>query len=151
MQHYICSHCVAAAENNGSLEAFVKNYGAYAKTPKGQKAITPNFTRLGLTRQTAGRKGGKAPPKKTISRRRTIPTTATKFSHVTNTYNTYISDESFNKITVNRSCSTFPQLGLVLAWNSTVFSFPHHRIYHLLEFHHSLIFLNIALLTHVMK
>ena len=75
-QRYICSHCVAAAENNGSLETFVKYYGVFAKTPKGQKAITPNFTRLSmtsLTRQTAGRKGGKAPPKKTISRKRTIP------------------------------------------------------------------------------
>ena len=76
MQRCICSHCVAAAENNGSLEAFIKNYGVYAKTPKGQKAITPNFTRLSmasLARKTAGRKGGKAPPKKAISRRRTIP------------------------------------------------------------------------------
>lgn len=66
----------AVAENNGSLEAFAKNYGAYAKTPKGQKAITQNFTRLSMTSltwQTAGRKGGKAPPKKTISRGRTIP------------------------------------------------------------------------------
>ena len=36
-QCYICLHCVAAAENNGSLENFVKNYGAFAKTPKGQK------------------------------------------------------------------------------------------------------------------
>ena len=76
VQRCICSHCVAAAENNNLLEAFVKNYGVYAKTPKGQKAITPNFTRLSmssLTRQTAGRKGGKAPPKKAIARRRTIP------------------------------------------------------------------------------
>ena len=57
MQCCICSHCVAAAENNGSLEAFIKNYGAYAKTPKGQKAITPNFTRLSMAsfaRKTAG-------------------------------------------------------------------------------------------------
>ena len=36
--------------NNGSLEAFVRYYGAYAKTPKGQKAITLNFTRLSLGR-----------------------------------------------------------------------------------------------------
>ena len=57
MQCCICSHCVAAAKNNGSLEAFIKNYGAYAKTPKGQKAITPNFTRLSmasLAQKTAG-------------------------------------------------------------------------------------------------
>jgi len=76
MQRFICSHCVAAAEDNNSLEAYVKNYGIYAKTPKGQKNIAPNFTRLSmtnLTRQTAGRKGGKAPPKKSIMQRKTIP------------------------------------------------------------------------------
>ena len=70
MQRFICSHCVAAAEDNHSLEAYVKNYGTYAKTPKGQKTIAPNFTRLSmanLTRQTAGRKGNKAPPKKSIT------------------------------------------------------------------------------------
>ena len=76
VQCCICSHCVAAAENNNMLEAFVKNYGLYAKTPRGQKAITPNFTRLSmssLTRQTAGQKGGKAPPEKAIARQKTIP------------------------------------------------------------------------------
>ena len=69
MHHFICLQCVAAAEDNNSLEAYIKNYGIYAKTPKGQKTIAPNFTRLSmtnLTHQTAGRKGGKAPPKKSI-------------------------------------------------------------------------------------
>ena len=76
IQRFICSHSVAAAEDNNSLEAFVKNYGTYAKTPQGQKTIAPNFTRLSmtnLTRHTAGRKGGKAPPKRSITRRKTIP------------------------------------------------------------------------------
>jgi len=76
VQRCICSHCVAAAESNNLLERFVKSYGEYAKTPKGQKAISPNFTRLSMTnlaRQTAGRKRGKAPPKKTISRKKTLP------------------------------------------------------------------------------
>ena len=66
---------MAAAENTGSLETFIKSYGVYAKIPKG-KAITPTFTRLSMTsliRQTAGRNGGKARPKKTKSRRRTMP------------------------------------------------------------------------------
>ena len=39
LQRYICSHCIAAAENNGLLEEFVKSYGVYAKTPKGKKAL----------------------------------------------------------------------------------------------------------------
>ena len=76
MQRFICSHCVAAADDNNSLEAFVKSYGTYAKTPKGRKTITPNFTRSSMTnlaQQTAGRKGGKAPAKKSIVRRKTIP------------------------------------------------------------------------------
>lgn len=54
----------------------MKSYGVYAKTPKGQKSITPNFTRLSMTnlpQQTAGRKGGKPAPKKTIARRKTVP------------------------------------------------------------------------------
>jgi len=76
MQHFICSHCVAAVEDNNSLESYIKNYGVYTKTPKGQKTIAPNFTRLSMTNltcQTAGRKGGKAPPKKFIMQRKTIP------------------------------------------------------------------------------
>ena len=59
VQRCICSRCVAAAENNNLLERFVKGYGEYAKKPKGQKAISPNFTRVSMTnlaRQTADEK-----------------------------------------------------------------------------------------------
>lgn len=62
IQRYICSHCVAAAENNGLLQDC--------------KSVTPNFTQLSmvnLPRRTAGRKGGKAPKKKLVARRKTVP------------------------------------------------------------------------------
>ena len=68
--HFICSHCVAAAESNGALRSFVESYGRFAKTRKGQQSISPNFTRLSMTnlpQRAAGRKGKKMPPKKSIS------------------------------------------------------------------------------------
>ena len=65
-----------------------------------------------LTQQTAGRKGGKAPPKKTISRRRTIPYEQRQqrpsLVMSQTQYNTYITDESFNRFPISRSCRTFP-------------------------------------------
>ena len=72
--HFICSHCVAAAESNGALHSFIESYGRFAKTCKGQQSISPNFTRLSMThlpQRAAGRKGKKLPPKKSISRRET--------------------------------------------------------------------------------
>jgi len=48
-QCFICSHCVAAAESNGGLRDFIKSYGRFAKTRKGQQSISPNFTRLSIT------------------------------------------------------------------------------------------------------
>ena len=47
--HFICSHCVAAAERNGGLSCFLESYGRIAKTRKGQQSISPNFTRLSMT------------------------------------------------------------------------------------------------------
>ena len=35
-QRYICAHTVAAAENNNMLKGFIKSYGKFAKTSKGQ-------------------------------------------------------------------------------------------------------------------
>ena len=70
LQRHICSHYVAAAESNGLLKDFIQKYGKYVKTPKGCQNVTPNFTRLSmvnLPRRTAGRKGGKAPVKKSIA------------------------------------------------------------------------------------
>ena len=76
VQRYICSHCVAAAESHNLLQNFLENYCKYAKTPKGSRSVTPNFTRLSmvnLPHRTAGRKGGKAPKKKATARRKTAP------------------------------------------------------------------------------
>ena len=67
---------IAAAESNGLLFTFLENYRKYAKTPKGSQSVTPNYTRLSmvdLPRRTAGRKGGKAPKKKSIARRKVTP------------------------------------------------------------------------------
>ena len=75
-QRYICSHTIATAESNGLLLSFLENYCKYAKTPKGSRSVTPNYTQLSmvnLPRRTAGRKGGKAPKKKAISRRKVTP------------------------------------------------------------------------------
>lgn len=76
LQRYICSHCVAAAEQNEMLQNFLENYSKYAKSPKGRQSVAPNFTRLSMTNlpsRTAGRKGGKMAKKKFIARRKTIP------------------------------------------------------------------------------
>jgi len=75
-QRYMCEHVVAAAENNGMLKEFIESYGKFAKTSKGQKSISPNFTRLSmvnLPKNTAGRKGNKPPAKRPISCRKTVP------------------------------------------------------------------------------
>ena len=71
----MCSHTIATAESDGLLLAFLENYLKYAKTLKGNRSVTPNYTQLSmvdLPRRTAGRKGGKA-PKKPISRRKVTP------------------------------------------------------------------------------
>ena len=76
LQRFICSHTVAAAENNELLLVFLENYRKYAKTPKGSRSVTPNYTQLSmvkLPRRTAGRKGSKAPKKKSIARRKVVP------------------------------------------------------------------------------
>ena len=76
LQRYICCHTVVAAESNGQLHSFLKSYSKYVKTPKGNGSVTPNYTQLSmvnLPRRTAGRKGGKAPKKKPITRRKVTP------------------------------------------------------------------------------
>ena len=47
-QHRICSHCVAAAEDN-MLKEFLDNYAKYSAIPKGQQSVKPNFTHLSMT------------------------------------------------------------------------------------------------------
>ena len=62
LQCYICAHSIAAAEDNGQLKDFVDGYAKFAKTCKGQKKVSPNFTGLSMTnlpKHTAGRKGNK--------------------------------------------------------------------------------------------
>ena len=64
LQRCTCSHTIAAAESNGFLLSFLENYYKYAKTPKGSRSVTPNYTQLSmvnLPRCTVGRNGGKAP------------------------------------------------------------------------------------------
>ena len=76
LQSHICSHSIAAAESNGLLKDFLKNDSKYAKTPKGSEMVAPNFTRMSmvnLPRRTAGCKGGKAPVKKAIARKKGVP------------------------------------------------------------------------------
>lgn len=71
-QRYICSHSVAAAEDNKMLMNFIEKF---SKTPKGDRSATPNFTRLSMSnlpRCTAGQKGGKPPKKKAVCCRNTI-------------------------------------------------------------------------------
>ena len=73
-QRYICSHTVAAAEDNKMLVNFIDKYALFSKTAKGHQRTTPNFTRLSMSnlpRRTAGQKGGKPPKKKAICRRKT--------------------------------------------------------------------------------
>ena len=76
LQCYMCSHTIAAAESNGLLLAFLENYRKYAKTPKGNRSVTSNYTQLSvfdLPRRTASRKVGTAPKKKPIARRKVTP------------------------------------------------------------------------------
>ena len=76
LQHCICSHSIAAAEDNGHLKEFVDGYAKFAKACKGQKKVSPNYIGLSMTnlpKHTAGRKGNKPPAKKTIARRKTVP------------------------------------------------------------------------------
>ena len=74
-QRYICAHCVATAGDNEMLKEFIENYAKFSKTPKGSKSVALNFTRLAMSdlpRGKAEQKGGKAPKKKAVNRRRTI-------------------------------------------------------------------------------
>ena len=75
-QFCICSHSIAAAESNGLLKPFVKSYGAYVKTPKGCKSVTPNYTRLSmenLPRQTVGEREAKHMLKNQLLEERQFP------------------------------------------------------------------------------
>lgn len=58
------------------LKEFIEKYGTYAKTARGSQLVSPNFTRLSMVNLpcgTAGKKGGKPPKEKAISRRPTVP------------------------------------------------------------------------------
>ena len=72
-EQHLCSHCIAAAEDNFLLKQYLEAYSHFAKTPKGRKQVTPNFTRVsmsGLPRGTAGRKGNKHAKHKAVKRRK---------------------------------------------------------------------------------
>ena len=74
-QRYICTHTISAAEHNNVLRQYLTCFGEFTKTPKGSRQVAPNFTRLsmsGLPRGTSGRKGGKAPRKTAVKRRKIV-------------------------------------------------------------------------------
>ena len=76
LQRHVCSHVIAAAEDNNMLKEYLECYGKFVRTPKGKCSATPNFTRLSmvnLPRGSAGRKSPKAPQKKAVKRKQVIP------------------------------------------------------------------------------
>lgn len=102
--HFICSHCVAAAESNGALRSFIESYARFAKTRKGQQSISPNFTRLSMTnlpQRAAGRKGKRPPAKKSIARRETTPYEQRQ-SLITSTF-----DQPSSSISISTSCGNW--------------------------------------------
>ena len=66
IQRYICSHTVAAAEDNQLLNVYLEHFGKFVKTPNGNQRVSPNFSRLsmsGLPRGSSGKKRFKSAKK----------------------------------------------------------------------------------------
>ena len=89
LQRHMCSHTIAAAEDNNMLHEYLECYAKFIKTPKGSHSVTPNLTQLSMSNLphgSAGRKGAKAPKKKAIKGKGVIPDEQRKDDIATSTH-----------------------------------------------------------------